>query len=181
METKVEEMVKNLFDWKNVRIREDTYTRLSALGSMKDSFDDVINRLLDFYEFPPSKSIDDLRKYAALPEDSEHAEAALKLLEAIASLGDDISFTLVIDRHDTSDLPLDEKRKNMAIFHRNKTRFAIVKTARLGQAYVYVPTRYPDAVSPYPEWKYLGNVYDKDSLARVIKNLQNYYDTMIIE
>jgi hypothetical protein len=64
METGAEETEKSSPDWKNIRIKEDTYTCLSALGSMKDSFDDVINRLLDYYDFPPSKSIDDLRKYA---------------------------------------------------------------------------------------------------------------------
>jgi predicted CopG family antitoxin len=181
MENGAEEIGKNSSDWKNIRIREDTYTRLSALGSMKESFDDVINRLLDFYDFPPSKSVDALRKYAALPENAEYAEAALKLLEAILNLGDDISFTLMIDRHDTSNLPLDEKRKNMAIFRRNKSLFAIVKTARLGQAYIYVPTNYPDAASPYPGCKYVIDVYDKESFERAMNSLQNYYDTMIIE
>ncbi len=181
MEIGAEEIGKNSSDWKNIRIKEDTYTRLSALGSMKDSFDDVINRLLDYYEFPASKSIDNLRKYAALPEDAGYAEAALKLLEVILNLGDDISFTLMIDRSDRSDLPLDENRKNLAVFSRNKTPFVIVKMARLGQAYTYVPTRYPDAVSPYRGWKYLNNVYDRDSLERTVKSLRNYYDTMIFE
>jgi len=47
---------------------------------------------LDYYDFSPSKSIDDLRKYAALPENAEYAEAALELLEAVPNLGDDMSF-----------------------------------------------------------------------------------------
>jgi len=181
METGAEEIGKSSPDWKNIRIKEDTYTRLSALGSMKDSFDDVITRLLDFYDFPPSKSLDALRKYAALPEDTGYAEAALKLLETILNLGDDISFRLLIDRSDRADLPLDENRKNLAIFNRNRTPFAIVKMARQGQAYLYVPTKFPDAVSPYPGWKYVGNVYDRDSLERTVIRLRNYYDTKIIE
>lgn len=181
METGAEETGKSSPDWKNIRIKEDTYTRLSALGSMKDSFDDVINRLLDYYDFLPSKSIDDLWKYVALPENAECAEAALELLEAILNLGDDVSFTLLIDRSDRSDLPLDENRKNLAVFSRNETPLVIVKMVRLGQAYTYVPSSLPSAASPYPGWKYVNNVYDKDSLERTMKSLRNYYDTMVIE
>ncbi|KAF5036267.1 hypothetical protein DSECCO2_576830 [anaerobic digester metagenome] len=136
---------------------------------------------MDYYDFPPSKSIDDLRKYAALPENAEYVEAALGLLEAILNLGDDVSFTLLIDRSDRSDLPLDENRKNLAVFSRNKTPFVIVKMTRLGQAYTYVPTRYPDVVSSYRGWKYVNNVYDRDSLEGTMKSLRNYYDTMIFE
>ncbi|WP_332450099.1 hypothetical protein [Methanoculleus sp.] len=136
---------------------------------------------MDYYDFSPSKSIDDLRKYAALPENAEYAEAALELLEAVPNLGDDMSFTLMIDRSDRSDLPLDENRKNLAVFNRNKTPFVIVKMARLGQAYTYVPSRLPSAASPYPGWKRLNNVYDSDSLEGTVQSLRNYYDTMVIE
>lgn len=36
--------------YKNIKLREETYERLQKHGKMSDSFDDLINRILDEWE-----------------------------------------------------------------------------------------------------------------------------------
>lgn len=37
-------------DYKNIKIHEDTHERLQSHGNMGESFDDLINRILDDWE-----------------------------------------------------------------------------------------------------------------------------------
>jgi hypothetical protein len=37
-------------DYKNIKIHEDTHERLKSHGNMSESFDDLINRILDDWE-----------------------------------------------------------------------------------------------------------------------------------
>ena len=37
-------------DYKNIKIHEDTHERLKSHGNMGESFDDLINRILDDWE-----------------------------------------------------------------------------------------------------------------------------------
>ncbi|MDR5657738.1 hypothetical protein RH831_11185 [Halodesulfurarchaeum sp. HSR-GB] len=37
-------------DYKNIKIRENTHERLKSHGNMGESFDDLINRILDDWE-----------------------------------------------------------------------------------------------------------------------------------
>jgi hypothetical protein len=37
-------------DYKNIKLHQDTYDRLKQHGNMDESFDDLINRILDDWE-----------------------------------------------------------------------------------------------------------------------------------
>lgn len=41
---------KPMHDYKNIKIHEETHERLQSHGNMGESFDDLINRILDDWE-----------------------------------------------------------------------------------------------------------------------------------
>ena len=46
-------------DYKNIKIHEDTHERLTSHGNMGESFDDLINRILDDWEEEESEGSDE--------------------------------------------------------------------------------------------------------------------------
>lgn len=46
-------------DYKNIKIHEDTHERLKSHGNMGESFDDLINRILDDWEEEESEGSDE--------------------------------------------------------------------------------------------------------------------------
>lgn len=46
-------------DYKSLKVYESTYERLRSHGNMGESFDDLINRILDSYEDGTSESRDE--------------------------------------------------------------------------------------------------------------------------
>lgn len=161
---------------KTVRIKEQTYNRLSDLGTVKETFNDVIGRLISFYEAHNtglhSSSIQVLKESVDFPVGEEDKQMALQLFERILSLGDDVSFTL---RMDLKDAPLIENRKNNVIFYRGNTALCLVMTGP-GVPSLYFPT---EKESEIPGWKhetYL--IFSENTMEREMKVIKRLYEDM---
>lgn len=162
---------------KTIRIREQTYNRLSELGTVKETFNDVIEMLLNFYETHNiglhSSSIQVLRESVDFPVDDEYKQIALQLFERILSLGSDISFTL---RKDPKETPLIENRKNNVIFYKGAKALCLVRTGR-EMVWLYRPTNKQETEPPGWEWE-KGNIYDENSLKSKMKVVKRVYEDM---
>lgn len=160
-----------------IRIREQTYNRLSELGTVKETFNDVIEMLLNFYEAHNiglhSSSIQVLKESVDFPLDDEYKQIALQLFEGILSLGNDVSFTL---RKDPKQIPLIEKRKNNVIFYKSAKALCLVRTGR-EMVWLYRPTNKQETELPGWEWEG-GNVYDESSLKSKMKVVKRLYEDM---
>ena len=161
---------------KTVRIKEQTYNRLSDLGTVKETFNDVIGRLISFYEAHNtglhSSSIQVLKESVDFPVEEEDKQIALQLFERILSLGDDVSFTL---RMDIKDAPLIENRKNNVIFYRGNTALCLVMTGP-GVSALYFPT---EKESEIPGWKHKAyHIFSKNIMESEMKVIKRLYEDM---
>ncbi len=163
---------------KTIRIREQTYNRLSDLGTVKETFNDVIEMLLNFYEAHNiglhSSSIQVLKESVDFPVADEYKQIALQLFEEILSLGNEVSFTL---RKDPKETPLIEKRKNNSIFYKGAKALCLVRTlVTTGKdgVYLYRPTN--EQESELPGWKWEGNIYDEKSLKSAMRVIKRLYE-----
>ena len=161
---------------KTVRIREQTYNRLSDLGTMRETFNDVIERLINFYEAHDtglhSSSIQVLKESVDFPVEEKDKQIALQLFEKILSLGDDVSFTL---RMDIKDAPLIENRNNNVIFYRGNTALCLVMTGP-GVPSLYFPTK---EESEIPGWKYKTYwIFREDIMENEMKVIKRLYEDM---
>jgi predicted CopG family antitoxin len=160
---------------KTVRIKEPTYNRLSDLGTVKETFNDVIERLISFYEAHNtglhSSSIQVLKESVALPVEEDYRQVALQLFEEILSLGDNVSFTLRMDPNET---PLIENRMNNVIFYRGGTAMCLVRIA--DAATLYIPTEKEDA--GFPGWKYEYTLLSKGGVNSCMKVVKHLYEFM---
>ena len=159
---------------KTVRIKEQTYNRLSDLGTVKETFNDVIERLISFYEAHNtglnSSSIHVLKESVDFPVEEAYRQFALQLFEEILSIGNNVSFTLRMDPNKT---PLIENRMNNIIFYRGGTALCLVRV--MDTAQLYIPTEKDDA--EFPGWKYkdvLVSESDVKSSMKVIKHLYEF-------
>ena len=159
---------------KTVRIKEQTYNRLSDLGTVKETFNDVIERLISFYEAHNtglhSSSIQVLKESVDFPVDEDEKQIALQLFEGILSLGDNVSFTLRMDPEET---PLIENRMNNIIFYRDGAALCFVRV--MDTAQLYIPTEKDD--TEFPGWKYKDTIiseFDVNSSIKVIKHLYEF-------
>jgi len=161
---------------KTVRIKEQTYNRLSDLGTVKETFNGVITRLISFYEAHNtglhSSSIQVLKESVDFPVKEEYKLIALQLFERILSLGDDVSFTL---RMDLEEKPLIENRKNNVIFYKDNTALCLVKTGR-GMVWLYLPTE--DENAKFPGWKDERNILVESALEQEMKVIKRLYEDM---
>lgn len=161
---------------KTVRIKEQTYNRLSDLGTVKETFNDVIARLISFYEAHNtglhSYSIQVLKESVDFPVEEEDKQIALQLFEKILSIGDDVSFTL---RMDPRRAALIENRKNNVVFYRGNAAFCLVRTDR-SMVSLYLPTANED--SEVPGWKYEESIYKGCALNSEMEVLQRLYEDM---
>lgn len=141
---------------KIVRISDYTYYRLSSLGTVKDSYNDVIERLIDFYEQHNTgsrkRSLQLLKEEVDFPDNKDDKKTTLQLFEKILSLSENISYTL---RYDRSVTPLIEARKNNIIFFKNGQRFCLIKTTSSGTEF-YFPSK--EKNYGIPGWKSCGNL-----------------------
>ena len=161
---------------KTVRIKEQTYNRLSDLGTVKETFNDVIGRLISFYEAHNtglhSSSIQVLKESVDFPVAEDTKQIALQLFEGILSLGDDVSFTL---RMDLEDKPLIENRKNNVIFYKDNTALCLVRTGRT-MVWLYLPTE--DENVKFPGWKDEYNILRESVLESEMKVIKRLYEDM---
>ncbi len=163
---------------KSIRIKEQTYNRLSELGTVKETFNEVIEMLLNFYEAHNtglhSSSIQVLKDSVDFPVNDEEKQVALQFFEGILSIGDDISFTL---RTDPKEMPLIENRKNKVVFYRGNKELCLIRTGR-EKVWIYLPTKKLDA--EIPGWKWEGNIYDESNLKSKMKVVKRVYADMQI-
>lgn len=161
---------------KTVRIKEQTYNRLSDLGTVKETFNDVIGRLISFYEAHNtglhSSSIQVLKESVDFPVREDEKQIALQLFEGILSLGDNVSFTLRID---PKEKPLIENRKNNVIFYRDNTALCLVRTGR-GRVWLYLPTENENA--DFPGWKDEHNILVESVLESKMEVIKRLYEDM---
>lgn len=161
---------------KSIRIKEQTYNRLSELGTVKETFNDVIEMLLNFYEAHNadlhSSSIQVLKESVDFPVNDEYKQIALQLFEGILSLGNDVSFTL---RKDTKEAPLIEKRKNNIIFYKGAKALCLVRTGR-NMVLLYLPADKQN--TEFPGWKEEWNIIVKEALEREMKVVKRLYEDM---
>ena len=161
---------------KTVRISEQTYNRLSELGTVKRTFNDVIERLINFYEAHNTgshpSSIQVLKESVDFPVNEGEKQIALQLFEGILSLGDNVSFTL---RTDPKEMPLIENRKNNVIFYRNNAALCLVRTGR-GMVRLYIPTE--DENPNFPGWKDEDNINVEYVLKLNMEVIKRLYEDM---
>ena len=161
---------------KTVRIKEQTYNRLSDLGTVKETFNDVIGRLISFYEAHNtglhSSSIQVLKESVDFPVAEDTKQIALQLFEGILSLGDDVSFTL---RMDLEEKPLIENRKNNVIFYKDNTALCLVRTGRT-MVWLYLPT--DDENVKFSGWKDEYNILMESVLESEMKVIKRLYEDM---
>lgn len=155
-----------------IRISEQTYNRLSELGKVKETFNDVIERLINFYTSTPSSSIEVLKKSIDFPPEEEYKQIALQLFERILSLGDDVSFTLKVDPTET---PLIESRKNNAIFYKGNKELCLVRTGR-GMVRLYLPTKKEN--TELLNWKDEWNILEESGLKREMNVIKRLYEDL---
>ena len=160
---------------KTVRIKEQTYNRLSDLGTVKETFNDVITRLISFYEAHNtglhSSSIQVLKESVDFPVDEDYRQFAVQLFEEILSLGDNVSFTLRMDPNKT---PLIENRMNNVIFYRGGTAMCLVRITYV--ATLYIPTEKEDA--EFPGWKHEITITSEGGVNSCMKVIKHLYEFM---
>ncbi len=163
---------------KTIRIKEQTYNRLSELGTLKETFNEVIEMLLNFYEAHNiglhSSSIQVLKDSVDFPIIEEKKQISLQLFEGILCLGKDVSFTL---RTDPKETPLIENRKNKIVFYRSNKELCLIRTGR-EKVWTSLPTKKQD--TELPGWKPEGKVYNEYSLKSTMKVIKRVYDDMQI-
>ena len=161
---------------KTIRISEQTYNRLSELGTVKQTFNTVIERLINFYEAHNtglhSSSIQVLKESVDFPVSEKSKQIALQLFEEILSLGNDISFTL---RVDPKEMPLIENRKNNVIFYKGVKALCLVRTGRETVS-LYFPTEKRD--SEFPGWKYERYIVGESVLEQEMVVIKRLYEDM---
>lgn len=161
---------------KTIRINEQTYNRLSELGTLKQTFNDVIERLINFYEAyntgMHSSSIQVLKESVDFPVNEEKKQIALQLFEEILSLGDNVSFTLQVDTEWT---PLIETRKNFVTFYKSNTPLCLART-RETSIELYLPTN--QEKTPLPGWKHRMRIFDKSQIEAEIEVIKRLYEDL---
>ena len=163
-------------DQKTIPISEQTYNRLSELGTVKQTFNNVIERLINFYETHNtgihSSSIQMLKESTDFPVNEEHKQIAIKLFEGILSLGDDVSFTL---RTDLEEVPLIEDRNNIVTFYKVNKALCLIRTRR-EPVRLYFPTE--QIGTELPGWKYERDIPMEFILEEKIGVIKRLYEDM---
>ena len=161
---------------KTIRISEQTYNRLSELGTVKQTFNNVIERIINFYEAHNtgmhSSSIQMLKESIDFPVNEEYKQIAIQLFEGILSIGNDVSFTLRMDHEKT---PLIETRNNIVIFYRSNKALCLIKTGR-EMVWLHLPTE--QIGTELPGWKDEWNILEESALEREIKVIKRLYEDM---
>lgn len=161
---------------KTIRISEQAYNRLSELGTVKQTFNEVIERLINFHEAHNtgmhSSSMQILKESVDFPVNEEYKQIATQLFEEILSIGNNVSFTLRID---PGELPLIENRNNIVTFYRSNKALCLIKTGR-DMVLFYIPTE--QIGTDLSGWKDDGNIHTEFALERDMKIIKRLYEDM---
>lgn len=161
---------------KTMRIKEQTYNRLSEIGTTKETFNELIEMLLNFYEAHNadlhSSSLHTLKEFVDFPVEDEDKKMALQFFEEILSLGSDVSFIL---RKDSKEKLLIKNRKNKIIFYKDKKALCLIKTGR-EKVWLYLPT--DNQETELLGWEWEGKVYNESSLKSAMKILKRVYEDL---
>ncbi|MCZ7402822.1 MAG: hypothetical protein O8C61_11435 [Candidatus Methanoperedens sp.] len=161
---------------KSIRIKEQTYNRLGELATAKETVNELIEMLLNFYDAQSVhySSIQVLKDYVDFPLNEEVKQVALQLFEGILSLGNEVSFLL---RTNLKEIPLIESRKNKVVFYKGYKELCLIVTGR-EKVWLYLPTKKHD--SEIHGWKWVGKIYDEYSLESNMKVVKSVYADMQI-
>ena len=161
---------------KTIRISEQAYNRLSELGTVKQTFNDVIERLINFYEIHNtdmhSSSMQILKESVDFPVDEVYKQIATQFFEEILSIGNNVSFTLRID---PDELPLIENRNNIVTFYKGNKALCLIKTSRQA-TWFYIPTE--QRSTDRPGWKDEGFIMDESGLKSKMKVIKRLHEDM---
>jgi predicted CopG family antitoxin len=158
---------------KTIRIKEQTYNRLSELGTVKETFNEVIEMLLNFYEANNSdlhsSSLEVLKESVDFPIEDKHKKIALQFFEGVLNLGKDVSFIL---QKDANERLLIKNRKNKIIFYKGKKALCLIMTGR-EKVLLYLPAELLG-------WEYEWDILTKDALEKYLKVIKRLYEDMQI-
>jgi hypothetical protein len=142
---------------RTVRVREQEYARLKALGTVRDSFSDVIERLLDFYEAYDAgvHSCDpsDFEARVELPENPVYRRIALDLFERTLAFGSGVTFTV---GYDPLVSPLNRTGKGLVTFYKEGRRFCLFRVGK-EHLWLYFPTERKE--TELEGWGLVQNVF----------------------
>lgn len=163
-------------DQQMIPISEQTCNRLSELGTAKQTFNNVIERLINFYEAHNtgihSSSIQILKESTDFPVNEEYKQIAIQLFEGILSFGTNVSFTL---RTDLEEVPLIEDRNNTVTFYKVNKALCLIRTGR-ETVRLYLPTE--QIGTELPGWKSERNILIESVLEEKIKVIKRLYEDM---
>jgi hypothetical protein len=139
-----------------LNLRETEYDRLMAIVMGGESFSDVIERLLDFYEAYASgvHSRDplDFERNLMLPESKVYRKVATELLNQALALGENVSFTIGFDPLTP---PLSRAGKGLVTFYKEGRRFCLFRIGK-EHMWLYFPTERED--KELEGWELVQNV-----------------------
>ncbi|QYZ79982.1 hypothetical protein E2N92_11390 [Methanofollis formosanus] len=141
---------------RTVRVRDREYERLRALGTVRESFSDVIERLLDFYEaYNGGVHSNDPEGFegADLPENPVYRRVALDHFTGTLALGEDVSFTIGFDPLAS---PLGRRGKGLVAFYKDGRRFCLFRVGK-EHLWLYFPTDRRD--TELEGWELVQNVF----------------------
>ena len=164
---------------KTVRISETTYNKLSELGMVKDTYNNVIERLISFYECSQRSSVSKmeiLKNSVDFGTNSNIEETTLALFDCILRLGDGaVKIRLELGKYYT---PLRKGRRNYVIFSKGLKDFCLVETNHNDN---YVSIYVPDEVresARIPGWNGIESVYNDEGIARTIEKIRAVYKSL---
>ncbi len=142
---------------RTVRVREQEYARLKALGTVRDSFSDVIERLLDFYEAYDagihSRDSSDFEGRVELPESPVYRKIALDLFDRTLALGGGVTFTV---GYDPVVSPLNRTGKGLVTFYKEGRRFCLFRVGK-ERLWLYFPTEKEE--TELEGWELVQNIF----------------------
>lgn len=142
---------------RTIRVREQEYARLRTLGTVRDSFSDVIERLLDFYEAYDagihSRDTSDFEKRVELPASPVYRKIALDLFDRTLALGDSVTFTV---GYDPLVSPLNRTGKGLVTFYKDGRRFCLFRVGK-ERLWLYFPTEREG--TELEGWELVQNVF----------------------
>lgn len=141
---------------KSLPLRETEYYRLLAIVTGGESFSDVIERLLDFYEAYSSgvhsRDSTDFERDLVLPESKVYRNVAITLLNQTLALGENVSFTIGLDPLTP---PLSRTGKGLVTFYKEGRRFCLFRIGK-EHMWLYFPTERED--TELEGWELVQNV-----------------------
>ena len=164
---------------KTIRIDETNYNKLSELGKVKDTYNDVIERLISFYECSQHSSVSKmeiLKNSVDFGTAGSIEETTLALFDRILKVGDGaINIRLERGKHYT---PLREGRINHVIFSKGLKDFCLVDiNHNQNHVSINVPAEVSN-IALIPGWNGIGSVSNDGDIDHMIEKIQAVYKSL---